>query len=97
MNLRLRSLLPALALAAHSVTFAQAGASEGEVRKIDAAQQKITLKHGEINGLDMPPMTMAFRVQQPAVLNQFAVGDRVRFSIEKINGSYTVVQIQKLN
>lgn len=98
MKLRFRHLatLAALAVAAGAV-FAQAAASEGEVRKIDAGQQKITLKHGEIKNLDMPPMTMAFRVRDPAVLEQFAVGDKVRFTVEKIDGAYTVTSIQKSN
>ena len=53
----------ALALAALA---AQAQAYEGEVRKIEKAQGKITLRHGELKGLDMPPMTMVFRVSNPA-------------------------------
>lgn len=94
----LRPLLVAAALAAATVAaFAQAASAEGEVRKIDAAQQKVTLKHGEIKALDMPPMTMAYRVQNGAALNAIAVGDKVRFSVEKVNGAYTVTQIQKAN
>ena len=92
----LRPLIAALALAGTALAvFAQATAAEGEVRKIDAAQQKVTLKHGEIKGLDMPPMTMAYRVQNAAALGALAVGDKVRFSVEKVNGAYTVTQIQK--
>jgi Cu/Ag efflux protein CusF len=94
----LRPLLAALALAGTTLAvFAQATAAEGEVRKIDAAQQKVTLKHGEIKALDMPPMTMAYRVQNAAALNTLAVGDKVRFSVEKVNGAYTITQIQKAN
>lgn len=96
MKLRLRHLATALLLAGTAVA-ALAQNTEGEVRKIDPAAQKITLKHGEIKNLDMPPMTMAFRVKDPAVLNQFAVGDRVRFTVEKVDGAYTVTQIQKAN
>jgi len=98
MKLRLRPLVTAALLAGAAVAaWAQAGGVDGEVRKIDAAAQKITLKHGEIKNLDMPPMTMAFRVKDPSVLAQLAVGDKVRFSVEKIDGAYTVTQIQKAN
>ena len=98
MKIRFRTLALLLPLAAGALAaFAQAPATEGEVRKIDAAQQKITLKHGEIKNLDMPPMTMAFRVQDAAVLQRLAVGDRVKFTVEKVNGAYTVTQIQKAN
>lgn len=96
--MKLRTLFTAIALAAAAAAaFAQASATEGEVRKVDTAQQKITLKHGEIKSLDMPPMTMAFRVKDPAVLGQFAVGDKVRFTVEKVDGAYTVTSIQKAN
>jgi Cu/Ag efflux protein CusF len=96
MTFRFRTLLAAAALATSATAaFAQSVSAEGEVRKIDAGQQKVTLKHGEIKGLDMPPMTMAYRVQNAAALSALAVGDKVRFSVEKVNGTYTVTQIQK--
>jgi Cu(I)/Ag(I) efflux system periplasmic protein CusF len=74
-----------------------AQAADGEVRKIDLNQGKITLKHGEIRKLEMPAMTMVFRVRDKAALAGLAVGDRVRFDAEKIDGQYTVTSIQKLH
>ena len=68
--------------------------SEGVVRKIDAANGKITLKHGPIVNLDMPGMTMVFRVQPPELLNTVKVGDTVKFHAESISGTYTVTAIQ---
>lgn len=68
---------------------------EGEVRKIDKAQGKLTLQHGELKALDMPPMTMVYRVGSTALLDNLAVGDRVRFDAAKVNGSYTVTAIRK--
>ena len=98
MNTHIRRLATLLALGvAAAAAFAAGPATDGEVRKIDTAQNKITLKHGEIKNLDMPPMTMAFRVKDPAVLNQLAVGDKVKFTVEKVEGAYTVTQIQKAN
>jgi Cu/Ag efflux protein CusF len=67
---------------------------EGEVRKVDKAQGKITLKHGEIKTLDMPPMTMVFRVKDVKMLDGLAEGAKVRFAAEKIDGQYTVTQIK---
>jgi Cu(I)/Ag(I) efflux system periplasmic protein CusF len=81
-----------LGLAAISA-FAQA--NEGEVRKIDKAQAKLTLRHGEIKKLDMPPMTMVFRVKDVKWLDELAVGDKVRFDAEKIDGQYTVTVLVK--
>ena len=74
---------------------AQAQSTDAEVRKLDKAQGKITLKHGEIKSLDMPPMTMVFRVKDPAMLEAVAVGDKVKFDAEKIGGNYTVTAISK--
>jgi len=72
---------------------ARAQATEGEVRKIDRAQGKITLRHGEIKNLEMPPMTMVFRVADPKLLDGLTEGAKVRFDVEKVNGQYTVVRI----
>lgn len=68
--------------------------STAEVRKIDAAAGKITLKHGPIPNLDMPGMTMVFRVREPVRIDSLKPGDTVRFRAEKIDGSYTVTEIQ---
>jgi Cu(I)/Ag(I) efflux system protein CusF len=72
-----------------------AQAYEGEVRKIEKAQGRITLRHGELKGLDMPPMTMVFRVKDAQMLDTLAVGDKVRFDADKIAGAYTVTAIRK--
>lgn len=68
--------------------------SDGEVRKVDLDAKKITLRHGPIPNLDMPPMTMVFQVRDPALLKQVKAGDKVRFSAEKIGGAYTVTGIE---
>lgn len=68
--------------------------TEAEVRKIDLAAQKITLKHGEIKNIEMPPMTMVFQVKDPAWLKQLKAGDHVKFTADKIKGAYTVTSIE---
>lgn len=68
--------------------------SDGVVRKIDAANNKITLKHGPIANLDMPGMTMVFRVVSPTLLNGVKVGDTVKFHVERANGALTITEIQ---
>ena len=86
-------------ITAAAVALASAGAAaqsyEGEVRKIDKAQGKITLRHGELKGLDMPPMTMIFGVSDAALLDRVAVGDKVRFDAAKVDGNYTVTAIAR--
>jgi Cu/Ag efflux protein CusF len=69
---------------------------EGTVTKLDESAGKITLKHGPIKQLEMDEgMTMAFRVQDAAMLKQVKVGDKVKFDADKINGQFTVTKIEK--
>ena len=84
------------ATAAQPTTLAQAGAAmtDAEVRKVDKDQGKITLKHREIKNLDMPPMTMVFRIKDPAMLGKVKEGDKIRFSADKVGGQYTVTGIE---
>jgi Cu/Ag efflux protein CusF len=70
-------------------------AADGEVRKIDQAQAKVTIAHGEIKNLDMPPMTMVYRAKPASLLDGLAVGDRVEFSADKVDGQYVVTAIKK--
>lgn len=74
---------------------AQAALAEGEVRKVDKETKKVTIKHGPIQNLDMPAMTMVFQVQDPGVLDRVKSGDKVKFRAEKINGAYTVTRIEQ--
>lgn len=86
---------PAADHAAHHGAPAAAGAdmAVGEVRRIDKAAGKITLRHGEIKSLNMPPMTMVFVVADPAMLDRVKVGDSIRFSAEQSGGAYRVTAI----
>jgi Cu(I)/Ag(I) efflux system protein CusF len=89
------SLLAAALTVASSLALAQAVPANGEVTKIDAAQSKITLKHGPIKNLDMDSMTMVFRVGDPAMLKPLKIGDQVVFEAERVNGQITVTKIRK--
>ena len=97
------------ALLASSVAFAQPKADghgkqeqiatsepvDGEVRRVNKELNKITLRHGELKGLDMPPMTMVFIVRDPTLLDRVKVGDRVKFVAEKAtNGEFVVTRIE---
>ena len=80
-----------------NVTVAQAPMVNGQVTKIDESAGKITLKHGPIKKLDMNEgMTMVFRVQDPVMLQQVKVGDKVKFDADRINGQFTVTKIEKV-
>ena len=68
--------------------------TQGEVRKVDREARKVTIRHDPIRNLDMPAMTMVFRVADPAMLNRIKAGDRIRFVADKVGGAYTVMQIE---
>jgi Cu/Ag efflux protein CusF len=68
--------------------------ADGEVRKVDKDAKKITIRHGPIPSLDMPPMTMVFQVSDPAMLDRVKAGDKIRFSADKAGGAYTVTRIE---
>jgi Cu(I)/Ag(I) efflux system periplasmic protein CusF len=70
---------------------------KGEVKKIDEAVGKITLKHGPIKSLDMDEdgMTMVFHVGDPAMLKQVKTSDKVQFEAGRVDGQITVTKIQK--
>jgi Cu(I)/Ag(I) efflux system periplasmic protein CusF len=75
---------------------AQAAAIKGEVKKIDEDAGKITLKHGPAKSLGMDePMTMVYRVKDPAMLKQVKAGDNVQFEAEETDKGYTVTRLQK--
>ena len=68
--------------------------SDGEVRRVDKAAGKLTLRHGTIANLEMSPMTMVFRVKEASMLERLKEGDKIRFKAEKIQGAITVTEIQ---
>jgi Cu(I)/Ag(I) efflux system periplasmic protein CusF len=68
--------------------------TEAEVRKVDKGTKKITLKHGAIKNLDMPPMTMVFQVSDPSMLEKVQAGDKVRFKASGEGGKFTVTDLQ---
>jgi Cu/Ag efflux protein CusF len=68
--------------------------ADGEVRKVDKGAKKLTIKHGEIKSLDMPPMTMVFQVKDGALLNALKAGDKIRFMAEKTPSGYAVTEVR---
>src|SRR6266446_7290148 len=95
-KITLVSILALSSVALPQMSMAQSAMVNGQVTKIDEAAGKITLKHGPIKKLDMNEgMTMVFRVQDPVMLKQVKVGDKVRFDADRVNGQITVTTIEK--
>ena len=78
-----------VAAADHSSTLA-----EGLVKKVDKTHGKLTFKHGPLANLEMPGMTMVFRVQDANWLDQVKTGDTIRFLADRVNGVFTVTTLE---
>lgn len=66
----------------------------GEVRRVNADTKKITIAHGPLKAYDMPAMTMAFAVKDPALLAKVKPGDKVRFGLEKAGEDLVITRIE---
>lgn len=71
--------------------------ADGEVKKVDKDTGKLTVQHGPLVNLNMPGMTMAFKVQDPAILDQVKAGDKIRLRVERVNGAFTVTKLEAAN
>ena len=87
------SLLALTALIA-TPALSQGTMTDAEVRKVDKEGKKVTLKHGEIKNLDMPPMTMVFNVPDGGMLDKLQAGDKIHFKATDEGGKFTVTEIQ---
>lgn len=90
----LRSLTLIVSFALPFSTFAAAELAEGVVKKIDTPSQRVMLAHGPIANIGMGPMTMMFKVKEPAMLKKLKEGEKVRFRVEELGGDYTIVHIE---
>ena len=70
------------------------GMTTGQVRKIDKEAGKLTIKHERIANLNMPPMTMVFRVKEKSMLQNLQVGDTIQFKAVDKNGVLTITEIK---
>jgi Cu(I)/Ag(I) efflux system protein CusF len=106
-NIVFFSMLALSAISAQTVVAAETDAtaspssastpSEGEVRKIDKDAGKLTIKHGALENLGMPAMTMVFKAKDTAMLDSLKVGDKISFIAEKVDGQITVTKIDVRN
>ncbi|SAK92854.1 RND family efflux transporter MFP subunit [Caballeronia arationis] len=78
-----------------SKTSSNTALTDAEVKKVDAATGMVTLKHGALENVGMPPMTMAFKAKDTAMVKQAHEGDKVKVRVENVNGTLTIVKLEK--
>ena len=93
-RIRITPTLTALSLSLLAALPAWAEPVNGEIVKVLASQQKLTLRHDAIPSLDMPAMTMNYRLAKPELLTGLKAGDKVVFEAEDRKGSFVVTSIQ---
>ena len=87
---------PAADAPAKAETKAKAAAlTAKKMKKVDREAKKLTIQHGPIENLGMPPMTMVFRVKDAAMLDGLEPGSKIRFHAEEVKGGYLVTRLQK--
>ncbi len=69
--------------------------ADGVVRKVDRSSGMVTIEHGELKNVGMPPMTMAYKAKDETVLKQAKEGEKVKFRLENLNGTYTIMSLKK--
>ncbi len=92
---RLLGVLSALTIVVGFNSHAQSEMAEGEIRRLDMETGKVTIRHGEIKSLDMPPMTMVFVARPKSILDGLKVGDRIQFVAIEENKQYITNKIIK--
>lgn len=94
---RLNSATPAATAAPATAAPAPASATLNQASgKIEAIKGRdITLSHGPVKSLGWGPMTMPFKLAQPAMASGLKVGDQVRFSFRDNDGDYVIEQLDR--
>lgn len=88
------ALVAGIAVSATAVLAEEVVWTKGEVVKVDLAQSKVTVKHEEIENLDMPGMTMVFFAPEKSVIEGLKQGDKKEFEFGDMNGRMIVKQVK---
>lgn len=78
-----------------ATTASNAALADAEVKKVDPATGMVTLKHGALENIGMAPMTMAYKAKDIAMVKQVKEGDKVKVRVENLNGTLTIVKLEK--
>ncbi|MDB5526535.1 MAG: putative exported protein [Rhizobium sp.] len=83
------SLIVVTALAAYAAEF-----TKGTVKKVDLKAKKVTIIHEELKNLEMPAMTMVFKVAGDAMMEKLKEGAKIEFVAERVKGKLTVTEVK---
>ncbi len=69
--------------------------ADGVVQKVDRQAGMVTIQHGELENVGMPPMTMAYKAKDAAMVDRAKEGEKIRFRLEDLNGTYIITRLEK--
>lgn len=67
---------------------------KGKVVEIDQEARTVTLDHGDIPNLEMPGMTMTFRIGEGVDAAALMPGSEVEFTADNIGDEITVTEVR---
>lgn len=82
-----------LGLALAGTAFA-AEFTKGKIKKLDEKAKKVTIIHEELKGLEMPAMTMVFRIGDGVDAAKLKEGADIEFVADRVNGKLTVTEVK---
>ena len=94
MNILKKSALIASTIAIMSTASMATEYTKGMVKKVDIESGNVTVKHEELKNLDMPAMTMVFRVNDDEQLQNLKEGQAIEFVAERVKGKLTLVEVK---
>lgn len=87
--------LPATSFAATPASQASSALSEGVIKRVDKPSGRLTIAHGPLANLNMPAMTMVFKVKDATWLDKLSAGDKIRFLAEELGGTLVITTLQR--
>lgn len=66
----------------------------GVIKSVDRPKGKVTVAHGPVASLRWPPMTMAFAVQDRALLDKLSAERKVEFEFVQQGKEYVITRVK---
>ena len=70
------------------------GKGTGVIQQINREKGVVTIKHGPLQGIIMPAMTISFLVKDKAMLLNLQPQQIVNFELTRENGTYVITDIK---
>lgn len=70
--------------------------TDAVVRKVDPSTGMVTLQHGDLRNIGMSAMTMAYKAKDASMVKRAKEGEKVKVRVESVNGTLTIVKLEKV-